>query len=91
MKSATVLEVLRGELLVSSRAKKVTTHILQEMKRSSEKIAMLTAYDYSLARLVDGAGVEVILVGDSASNVMAGNDTTAVSYTHLTLPTKRIV
>ena len=62
--------------MVSSRAKKVTTHILQEMKRSSEKIAMLTAYDYSLARLVDGAGVDVILVGDSASNVMAGNDTT---------------
>tara|TARA_S200000501_G_scaffold60672_1_gene51194 strand:+ start:18402 stop:19256 length:855 start_codon:yes stop_codon:yes gene_type:complete len=76
LKSATVLEVLRGELLVSSRAKKVTTHILQEMKRSSEKIAMLTAYDYTLARLVDGAGVDVILVGDSASNVMAGNDTT---------------
>ncbi len=62
--------------MVSSRAKKVTTHILQEMKRSGEKIAMLTAYDYSLARLVDSAGVDVILVGDSASNVMAGNDTT---------------
>ena len=50
--------------------------MLQEMKRSGEKITMLTAYDYSLARLVDGAGVDVILVGDSASNVMAGNDTT---------------
>tara|TARA_B100000029_G_scaffold64634_1_gene57834 strand:+ start:435 stop:1247 length:813 start_codon:yes stop_codon:yes gene_type:complete len=62
--------------MVSSRAKKVTTHTLQEMKRSEEKITMLTAYDYSLARLVDGAGVDVILVGDSASNVMAGNDTT---------------
>jgi len=71
-----VLEALPGEHLVSSRAKKVTTHVLQEMKRSGEKIAMLTAYDYSLARLVDGAGVDVILVGDSASNVMAGNDTT---------------
>ena len=46
------------------------------MKRTGEKIAMLTAYDYSLARLVDGAGIDVILVGDSASNVMAGNDTT---------------
>ncbi len=46
------------------------------MKRAGEKIAMLTAYDYSLARLVDGAGIDVILVGDSASNVMAGNDTT---------------
>ena len=62
--------------MVSSRAKKVTTHTLQEMKQSNEKITMLTAYDYSLARLVDGAGVDVILVGDSASNVMAGNDTT---------------
>jgi len=62
--------------VVSSRAKKITTHTLQEMKRSGEKITMLTAYDYSLARLVDGAGIDVILVGDSASNVMAGNDTT---------------
>ena len=62
--------------MVSSRAKKVTTHTLQEMKRSEEKITMLTAYDYSLARLVDGAGIDVILVGNSASNVMAGNDTT---------------
>ena len=74
--SANVLGVVPGERLVSSRAKKVTTHVLQEMKRTGEKIAMLTAYDYSLARLVDGAGVDVILVGDSASNVMAGNDTT---------------
>jgi len=62
--------------MVSSRAKKVTTNTLQEMKGEGEKITMLTAYDYSLARLVDGAGVDVILVGDSASNVMAGNDTT---------------
>ena len=46
------------------------------MKQSGEKIAMLTAYDYSLARLVDNAGIDVILVGDSASNVMAGNETT---------------
>ena len=62
--------------MVYSRAKKVTTNTLQEMKGAGEKITMLTAYDYSLARLVDGAGVDVILVGDSASNVMAGNDTT---------------
>ena len=62
--------------MVSSRAKKVTTQTLQKMKQSGEKIAMLTAYDYSLARLVDGAGIDVILVGDSASNVMAGNETT---------------
>ena len=61
---------------ISSRVKKVTTHTLQEMKRSGEKITMLTSYDYSLARLVDAAGIDVILVGDSASNVMAGNETT---------------
>ena len=56
--------------------KKVTTHQLQEMKNRGEKIAMLTAYDYSMARIIDGAGVDVILVGDSASNVMAGHETT---------------
>ena len=61
---------------VYSEARKVTTHTLQEMKRAGEKITMLTAYDYSLARLVDQAGVDVILVGDSASNVMAGQVTT---------------
>ena len=55
---------------------KITTHTLQEMKHSGEKIAMLTAYDYSMARLLDSAGVDVILVGDSASNVMAGYRTT---------------
>lgn len=55
---------------------KLTTHRLQEMKASGEKIAMLTAYDYSMARILDAAGVDVILVGDSASNVMAGNETT---------------
>ncbi len=65
-----------GSGVVSSRAKKVTTQTLLKMKQAGEKIAMLTSYDYSLARLVDGAGVDVILVGDSASNVMAGNDTT---------------
>jgi len=56
--------------------KRVTTHQLQEMKNRGEKIAMLTAYDYSMATLIDGAGIDVILVGDSASNVMAGNETT---------------
>jgi len=56
--------------------KKVTTHQLQEMKKRGEKIAMLTAYDFSMARIIDGAGIDVILVGDSASNVMAGNETT---------------
>lgn len=56
--------------------KKVTTNTVQEMKRRDERISMLTAYDYSMARLVDSAGVDVILVGDSASNVMAGHETT---------------
>ena len=56
--------------------RKVTTHRLFEMKQRGEKIAMLTAYDYSMARLIDEAGMDVILVGDSASNVMAGNMTT---------------
>lgn len=56
--------------------RKVTTRRLIEMKQRGEKIAMLTAYDYTTAKLVDQAGMDVILVGDSASNVMAGNDTT---------------
>ncbi|MFN8713563.1 MAG: 3-methyl-2-oxobutanoate hydroxymethyltransferase [Bacteroidota bacterium] len=56
--------------------KKVTTNVLQEMKRRGEKIAMLTAYDYTSALIVDAAGIDVILVGDSASNVMAGHETT---------------
>lgn len=60
----------------SNEVKRVTTHTLQEMKSDGVKIAMLTAYDYSLARLVDAAGADVILVGDSASNVMAGHETT---------------
>jgi 3-methyl-2-oxobutanoate hydroxymethyltransferase len=56
--------------------KKITTHTLQEMKRKGEKISMLTAYDYSMARIIDDAGIDIILVGDSASNVMAGHQTT---------------
>lgn len=56
--------------------KKITTHRLQEMKAKGEKIAMLTAYDYSMAKIIDKAGIDIILVGDSASNVMAGNETT---------------
>lgn len=55
---------------------KITTNTLQEMKLAGEKITMLTAYDFSMARILDAAGIDVILVGDSASNVMAGNDTT---------------
>lgn len=57
-------------------SRKVTTHRLQEMKERGEKISMLTAYDYSSALIIDNAGMDVILVGDSASNVMAGNVTT---------------
>jgi 3-methyl-2-oxobutanoate hydroxymethyltransferase len=60
----------------SQRYKKITTHVLQEMKLKGEKIAMLTAYDYSMATILDAAGIDVILVGDSASNVMAGYKTT---------------
>lgn len=58
------------------RYRKITTHVLQEMKLKGEKIAMLTAYDYSMATILDAAGIDVILVGDSASNVMAGYKTT---------------
>jgi 3-methyl-2-oxobutanoate hydroxymethyltransferase len=61
---------------VHKNVKRVTTHILQEMKNSGEKISMLTGYDYSMARIIDAAGIDVILVGDSASNVMAGHETT---------------
>ncbi|MFD1142777.1 3-methyl-2-oxobutanoate hydroxymethyltransferase [Larkinella insperata] len=56
--------------------KRITTRVIQELKTKGEKISALTAYDYSMARLVDAAGVELILVGDSASNVMAGHETT---------------
>src|ERR1700722_14176551 len=56
--------------------RKITTHVLQEIKNAGEKIAMLTAYDYSMARAIDSSGIDVILVGDSASNVMAGHETT---------------
>ena len=60
----------------SASIKRITTHILQEMKQRGEKISMLTAYDYSMAKIVDSAGIDIILVGDSASNVMAGHETT---------------
>jgi 3-methyl-2-oxobutanoate hydroxymethyltransferase len=56
--------------------KKVTTHVLQEMKQRGEKISMLTAYDYSMAKIFDAAKIDVLLVGDSASNVMHGHETT---------------
>ena len=61
---------------VNKEIKRVTTHNVQAMKSRGEKIAMLTAYDYSMAKIVDDAGIDIILVGDSASNVMAGHETT---------------
>jgi 3-methyl-2-oxobutanoate hydroxymethyltransferase len=61
---------------VHKNVKRVTTHVLQEMKNSGRKISMLTGYDFSMARIIDSAGMDVILVGDSASNVMAGHETT---------------
>lgn len=61
---------------LNKEVKRVTTHSLQKMKEVGQKIAMLTAYDYSFARLLDDGGVDVLLVGDSASNVMAGHETT---------------
>lgn len=61
---------------VHSNVKRVTTHTLQEMKNANIKISMLTGYDFSMARIIDQAGIDVILVGDSASNVMAGHETT---------------
>jgi len=63
-------------MALHKNVKRVTTHVLSAMKLKGEKIAMLTAYDYSYARLLDQAGIDVILVGDSASNVMAGYETT---------------
>lgn len=60
----------------NAELKRVTTHALQAMKNRGEKIAMLTAYDYSMAKMLDAAGIDVLLVGDSASNVMAGHETT---------------
>ena len=61
---------------IHKEIKRITTHTLQEMKDRGEKIAMLTSYDFSMATIVDDAGIDVILVGDSASNVMAGHETT---------------
>ena len=61
---------------VNKEVKRITTNTLQKMKTAGEKISMLTAYDYSFARIIDGAGIDVLLVGDSASNVMAGHETT---------------
>ena len=61
---------------VNKEVKRITTHTLQKMKEAGEKISMITAYDFSFARIFDAAGIDIILVGDSASNVMAGHETT---------------
>lgn len=61
---------------VNKEIKKVTTNTLLKMKEAGEKISMLTAYDFSFAKIIDGAGIDIMLVGDSASNVMAGHETT---------------
>lgn len=77
---------------VHKEIRKVTTHVLLEMKHMGEKISMLTAYDFSMAKLVDQAGVDVILVGDSASNVMAGNETTLpITLDHMIYHGKSVV
>lgn len=80
------------QMSVHREIRKVTTHVLSEMKHMGEKISMLTAYDYSMAKLVDQAGVDVILVGDSASNVMAGNETTLpITLDHMIYHGKSVV
>ena len=61
---------------IHKEIKRVTTQSLEKLKKEGRKISMLTAYDYSMAKLIDGSGIDVILVGDSASNVMAGHETT---------------
>ncbi len=77
MAALTIRQPIRimAQYLVSDN-RKVTTHRLKEMKLRGEKISMLTSYDYTIASIVDAAGIDCILVGDSASNVMAGNSTT---------------
>jgi 3-methyl-2-oxobutanoate hydroxymethyltransferase len=72
----TIFTKIFGKMSNSKEYKRVTVKSLVEMKTDGEKISMLTAYDYTMAKIVDGAGIDVILVGDSASNVMAGHETT---------------
>lgn len=73
--STFVFLIISG-MSVNKEIKRITTNTIQEMKNKGEKIAMLTSYDFSMATIVDDAGIDVILVGDSASNVMAGHETT---------------
>ena len=74
--SKTIVFLPNTKIMAAATYSRVTTRSLQEMKSNGEKIAMLTAYDYTFAGLVDAAGIDLILVGDSASNVMAGHETT---------------
>ena len=74
--SKTIVFLPNTKIMAAATYSRVTTKSLQEMKSNGEKIAMLTAYDYTFAGLVDAAGIDLILVGDSASNVMAGHETT---------------
>lgn len=77
---------------VHKKIKKVTTHVLQAMKARGEKISMLTAYDYSMARILDAGGVDVLLVGDSAANVMAGFETTVpITLEHMIYHAQSVV
>lgn len=77
---------------VSKQVKRITTHTLQKMKLRGEKISMLTAYDYSMARILDEAGVDVLLVGDSAANVMAGYETTVpITLDHMIYHAQSVV
>jgi 3-methyl-2-oxobutanoate hydroxymethyltransferase len=70
------LKLINDFMPVNKEVKRVTTNTLQKMKAAGEKISMLTAYDFSFAKIIDSAGIDIILVGDSASNVMAGHETT---------------
>ncbi len=77
---------------IEGKTRPVTTHRLMEMKQRGEKIAMLTAYDYSTARIMDEAGMDVILVGDSAANVMAGfNSTLPITLDHMIYHAQSVV
>ena len=76
----------------SNRPAKITTQTVVEMKHRGEKIAMLTAYDYTMAQIIDQAGIEIILVGDSASNVIAGHETTVpITLDHMIYHTSCVV
>src|SRR6187431_3394159 len=77
---------------VNKEVKRVTTNTLQKMKAAGEKISMLTAYDFSFAKIIDSAGIDIILVGDSASNVMAGHETTLpVTLDHMIYHAQSVV